>query len=304
MYIKRKIDYFLEDWHNNPNRLPILLSGARQIGKTEAVRHFAATHYESVVEINFVESPKFHRIVKDGYSVEDVINAITRINPAFRFVKGRRTLIFFDEIQQFPDIATTLKFFAQNGEYDVICSGSLLGVNYKEISSIAVGYKIDKTMYSLDFEEFLWARGYGDDLIGELLGCMRSRLPIKESTRYTVRGLFLDYCTLGGMPYVVRDYLEKHSFEGSLVSQRRIVSDYRDDIRRYAEGVDKVRILNVFDHIPAQLANETTIKFQISKVAHGARAREYVPCVHWLQEAGVANHPGLNLQQTYEHVDY
>ena len=195
------------------------------------------------------------------------MSAISRIDPTLKFPKGKRTLVFFDEIQAFPDIATSLKFFAQDGQYDVICSGSLLGVKYREITSVSVGFKEDKDMFSLDFEEFLWARGYGADLSDELLDCMIRHAPLKESTQFAVKGLFLDYCTLGGMPQVVRDYVERRSFEGSLASQRRIVGDYREDIRKYADGLDKVRIEKVFDRIPAQLACETTLKFQISKVA-------------------------------------
>ena len=310
MYLKRKIDSFFELWHADAARLPILVKGARQIGKTEAIRHFAENHYDSIVEINFVEQPKYKQITVDGYGAQEVVSAISRLNPDFRFPKGKRTLIFFDEVQEFPDIATSLKFFAQDGQYDVICSGSLLGVHYRKIASVAVGFKVDKDMYSLDFEEFLWARGYGDDLVEEILSCMRSRTPLSEATRFALRGLFLDYCTLGGMPYVVRNYIERRSFEGSLASQRRIVRDYGDDIRKYAEGLDKVRILNVFNHIPAQLANETTIKFQISKVAHGARAREYAPCVDWLRDAGVANvcyalrTPKLPLAGNYDESRY
>jgi len=289
MYIKRKIDDFFVDWYADPARLPLLVKGARQIGKTEAIRHFASKHYDSLVEINFVEQPKYKQITADGYGAQTVVSAISRLNPDFRFPKGKRTLIFFDEIQEFPDVATSLKFFAQDGQYDIICSGSLLGVHYRKISSVSVGFKVDKDMFSLDFEEFLWARGYGDDLVDEVLACMRSQTPLKSATHFALRGLFLDYCTLGGMPYVVRNYIERRSFEGSLAAQRRIVRDYGEDIRKYAEGLDKVRILKVFNHIPAQLANETTIKFQISKVAHGARAREYAPCVDWLRDAGVAN---------------
>lgn len=310
MYIERKIDAYLENWHANPHHLPLLLKGARQIGKTESVRHFAALHYESVVEINFIEQPKFKHITDDGYGAQDIVNAISRINPDFRFPKEKRTLLFFDEIQAFPDIVTSLKFFAQDGQYDIICSGSLLGVNYREITSVAVGFKEDKDMFSLDFEEFLWARGYGSDLSAELLECMVRRVPLKEATLFAVKGLFLDYCTLGGMPYVVRNYLEHRSFEGSLAFQRRIVRGYREDIRKYAEGLDKTRITQVFDRIPAQLASETTLKFQISKVAHGARAREYAPCVDWLADAGVANvchclrAPHLPLAGNYDEDKY
>lgn len=289
MYLKRKTDTFLEKWYADPKRLPIILKGARQIGKTETIRHFAAVHYDSLVEINFVESPKFKLIVQDGYGADDVVSAISRIESSFRFPKGRKTLIFFDEIQEFPDIATTLKFFAENGEYDVICSGSLLGVHYKRITSNSVGFKIDCDMHSLDFEEFLWARGYGEDLADELLAAMRERKALKASTFGAVRGLFLDYCTLGGMPFVVRNYVERRSFEGSLESQRRIVGDYRDDVRKYVGGLDQTRILNVFNRVPVQLAHEQSRKFQISKVAAGARAREYEGCVDWLVQAGVVN---------------
>ena len=310
MYLKRKIDYYFESWYADGSRLPLVVKGARQIGKTEAIRHFAERYYKSIVEINFVEQPKYKHIVDEGYGVKEVILAISRLNPDFRFPKGKQTLIFFDEIQEFPDIVTTLKFFAQEGEYDVICSGSLLGIHYQKISSIAVGFKIDKEMFSLDFEEFLWSRGYGDDLVDEILACMRSQSPLREATRYMLRGLFLDYSTLGGMPFVVRNYVERHSFEGSLESQRRIVRDYGEDIRKYAVGLDKTRISQVFNHIPTQLANETTIKFQISKVAHGARAREYTPCVDWLKDAGVANVcyalrvPKLPLAGNYDESKY
>lgn len=213
-YLRRKADAQLERWHEDVNRLPLLIKGARQVGKTETVRRFAWRHYDSLVEINFVEAPKFKKIVADGYGTNEVVSAISRIDSSMSFKDGRRTLIFFDEIQEFPDIATSLKFFAEDGRYDVICSGSLLGIHYKRISSISVGYKMD--MRGLDFEEFLWARGYGDDLREELLSAMRSRTPLKEVTLVAAKGLFLDYCTLGGMPYVVRNYIDRKSFEGSL----------------------------------------------------------------------------------------
>ena len=287
-YIKRKIDAFLDDWHNNKTRLPIILKGARQIGKTETVRHFAQRHYDSFVEINFVEEPKYKRIVDDGYSTQDIVSAITRIDSRKKFLPDRKTLIFFDEVQDFPDIATSLKFFAQDGRFDVICSGSLLGVHYSKITSNSVGFKIDLDMHSLDFEEFLWARGYENDIVEELISAMRSRSQISNATLFALKGLFLDYCSLGGMPYVVREYVERRSFEGTLESQRRIVRDYQDDVRKYAVGLDQARILNVFRHIPVQLARENR-KFQISKVAPGARFRDYRGCIDWLADAGVVN---------------
>lgn len=308
-YLKRKIDDAFAGWFGDTNRLPIVLKGARQVGKTEAVRNFAKGRYESFVEINFVEEPQYRTIVADGYSAQSIVSAISRIDPSKRFLDGRKTLIFFDEIQDFPDIATSLKFFAQDGRYDVICSGSLLGVHYKHISSVSVGYKTDYDMFGMDFEEFLAARGYGLDLMEEIFKCMCSRKPMRESTLFALKGLFLDFCTLGGMPYVVRNYIERKSFEGSLDAQRRIVRDYRDDIRKYASGLDQTRILNVFDHVPVQLARENH-KFQMSKVAHGARFRDYRGCVDWLVDAGVVNRcqcltmPALPLGGNYDEAKF
>lgn len=308
MYLKRKMDAFLDEWYRG-RRLPLVLKGPRQVGKTETIRHFANGRYESMVEINFIEEPKYRAILDDGYGVSDVINSISRINGNFRFPE-KKTLLFFDEVQRFPDITTTLKFFAQDGRYDVICSGSLLGIHYKEIESNSVGYKTDADMASLDFEEFLWAKGYGDDLVDEILEAMCEMLPLKKVTHEVARGLFLDYCTLGGMPDVVRSYIENGgSFEGIYAHQSQIVNDYRGDVRKYAEGLDQTRILNVFDHIPIQLAKENR-KFQISKVAHGARFRDYRGCVEWLVDAGVVNpcycllQPELPLRGNYNDAKY
>ena len=308
MYLKRKIDSLLEAWQQG-KRLPIVLKGPRQVGKTESVRHFSRDRYESVIEINFIEEPKYTKILADGYSAQDIINAISRINGKLRFPE-HRTLIFFDEVQKFPDITTSLKFFAQDGRFDVICSGSLLGIHYKEIESNSVGFKTDLDMASMDFEEFLWAKGYGDDLVDELLEAMCARQPIKNVTREVLRSLFLDYCTLGGMPEVVRGYIEgAGAFAGAYERQAQIVADYRGDVRKYVEGLDQTRILNVFDHIPVQLARENR-KFQISKVAHGARFRDYRGCVEWLVDAGIVNpcycllQPELPLKGNYDETKY
>jgi predicted AAA+ superfamily ATPase len=308
MYLKRKIDDFLHVWSRG-KRLPLVLKGPRQVGKTESVRHFADGRYESIVEINFIEEPKYRKILDDGYGAQDIVNAISRINGSFRFPE-RRTLLFFDEVQKFPDITTSLKFFAQDGRFDVICSGSLLGIHYKEIESNSVGFKTDADMTSMDFEEFLWAKGYGDDFVGELLEAMSARKPIKNVTWDVARNLFMDYCTLGGMPDVVRGYIEGGgSFSGAYERQSQIVADYRGDVRKYVKGLDQARILNVFDHIPVQLAKENR-KFQISKVAHGARFRDYRGCVEWLVDAGIVNPcyclllPELPLKGNYDETKY
>ena len=132
MYMRRKIDRFLSDWKLDNDRKPLIIKGSRQIGKTESIRHFAAEHYESVIEINFVEEPKYTMITADGYKSDAIIKNISLIDPTKKFIPGK-TLLFFDEIQHFPDIATSLKFFKQDGRFDVICSGSMLGINYRRI---------------------------------------------------------------------------------------------------------------------------------------------------------------------------
>lgn len=307
-YLERKVDAFLEQWKKNLDRKPLIVKGSRQVGKTESIRRFAARHYENVVEINFVEEPKYKMITADGYRTDDIIKNISRLDPAKKFVNGR-TLIFFDELQEFPEISTALKFFCIDGRFDIICSGSMLGIQYRRIESNSVGYKSDYEMYSLDFEEFLWAKGYDSSFVDELLEHMQAHEPLNQVTMSVCEGLFLDYCVLGGMPAVVREYIEKGTFEGSLETQRQLLADYKEDIRKYAEGLDQTRILNVFNQIPPQLAKENK-KFQISKVASGARFKDYRGCIEWLKDAGMINicyclnFPELPLKGNYEETKY
>ena len=286
MYLKRKTDDFLAQWKSDPDRKPLIIRGPRQVGKTETIRRFAAENYENVIEINFVEQPKYKIITGESYEPGEIIKSISLLDNNKRFVPGK-TLLFFDEIQDFPEIATSLKFFCMDGRFDVICSGSMLGINYNRIESNSVGYKTDYTMYSLDFEEFLWAKGY-DNAAGEILAHMTSQKPFSEVEMKVYSALFMDYCILGGMPAVVKQYIEKGTFEGVLDIQQQLLKDYQEDIKKYADGVDKTRILNIFRHIPVQLARENK-KFQISKVATGARFKDYRGCIDWLDEAGLIN---------------
>ncbi len=308
LYLQRKADVFLEKWRREENKKPLIIKGPRQVGKTESVRRFGEKYYESLIEINFVEEPKYKLIIEDGFKAEDIIKNISRIDPSKKFVEGK-TLIFFDELQEFPEIATALKFFHVDGRFDVVCSGSMLGIQYKRIESNSVGYKTDYQMYSLDFEEFLWAKGYDGAFVDELLEHMQELRPFGELTKNICEGAFLDYCILGGMPAVVREYIQKKTFEGSLDTQRQLLADYKEDIRKYAEGMDQTRILNVFNQIPVQLAKDNK-KFQISKVASGARFKDYRGCIEWLDDAGMVNlcyclhFPELPLKGNYDDTKY
>lgn len=143
-------------------------------------------------------------------------------------------------------------------------------------------------MYSMNFEEFLWAKGYDSSVVDDMLDHMKTFTPFNELEMDLYHSMFLDYCVLGGMPAVIRDYIEKGTFEGSLDTQRQLIADYKEDIRKYAEGVDQTRIVNVFNRIAPQLAKENK-KFQVSKVATGARFHDYRGCVEWLSDAGIAN---------------
>lgn len=303
-YINRKIDDRLSEWKADENRNPLLVKGARQVGKTESIRHFAQGRYESVIEVNFADSPQFKGIVRDGYRTDAVVRQMSFIDPTLRFVPGA-TLIFFDEVQEFPDILTTFKFFKQDGRFDVVASGSLLGIHYKRISSIAVGYKSELDLASFDFEEFMRARGYGNDFFDDVYSHLRDIRPFNDLEHSVLSRRFLDFCVLGGMPRVIGEFIARGTFEKSLDIQREILAGYRDDVRKYAEGMDQTRILNVFDHIAPQLARENK-KFQITKVARGARLADYRGCIEWLHDAGVVNvchalaFPELPIQGRYD----
>lgn len=287
-YLKRKIDGFLLKWKEDKDKKPLIVKGCRQVGKTESIRHFAkAAGYQSVIEINFVKDEKYKKITLDGYSASAIIKNISLLDPSKSFIPGK-TLIFFDEISDFPDIATSLKFFKEDGRFDVICSGSMLGINYKKIESNSVGYKTDYEMYSMDFEEFLWAKSYSEATIEDILSHMKTLTPFSELEMSLFHGIFLDYVILGGMPAVIKEYIEKGTFEGSLDTQHQLIADYKEDIRKYAEGIDQTRILNVFNSVPSQLAKENK-KFQISKVEKNAKFRDYRGCTEWLVDAGVIN---------------
>lgn len=307
MYLKRKLDDFLLEWKHSADRKPLIVKGARQIGKTESIKHFAV-NYENFVNINFVLEKKYKTICEDGYTVQDVIRNISRIDSEKKFIPGK-TLILFDEIQDYPEIATSLKSFCIDGRFDVICSGSMLGTNYKRIESNSVGYKSELQMQSMDFEEFLWAMGYGSDVVDDLLSHMQSVTPFNQTDMNVFSGLFMDYCLLGGMPEVVRSFVEKGTFEGTLALQRALIADYKEDIKKYVEGIDKTRVLNVFNSIPVQLAKENK-KFQVSIVASGAKFKDYWGCVEWLNDAGMVNlchclhTPELPLKGNFEETKY
>lgn len=285
--LKRKIETYLTDWKNNPDRKPLIVKGARQVGKTRSIEWFASQNYASVIQINFVEQKKYRAIFDDGFEVDAILKNISLLNPEFEFIPGN-TVFFFDELQACPNCATSLKFFKLDGRFDVICSGSLMGINYKEIESNSVGYKDDYEMHSMDFEEFLWAKGYSDNFIEDLYRHMADVEPLSALQMEVVMELFRDYVIVGGMPEVVATYIKNNNFSGTLGIQQQLLKDYEEDITKYVEGLDKAKVKAVYNHISTFLAKENK-RFQITKIAKNARNRDYVGCVEWLVDAGVIN---------------
>ena len=287
MRLKRKIDDYLINWKNDSHHLPLIIKGARQIGKTNAIRNFGENNYKSFIEINFVLNPEYKSIFEKSFRVDEVIKEISLRNPDINIIP-HETLIFFDEMQECVSTATSLKAFREDGRYDVICSGSLMGINYKKIESNSVGNKEDYTMYSMDFEEFLWAKGYKNDVINDMLNHMINLEPFSTTMYSVMMDCFKDYMITGGMPAIVSRYIETKNFSGILKMQQQILLDYEEDITKYANGLDQSKILTFYRNIPVFLGNENK-KFQISKIQEGARNREYIGVMDWLTRAGIIN---------------
>ena len=285
--LRRKIDQYLIDWKNSSNKMPLIIKGARQIGKTNAIRNFGEKNYKTFIEINFAFQPEFKTIFEDGFVVDNIVKNITLKMPEIQ-INEYDTLIFFDEMQECVSTETSLKAFREDGRYDVICSGSLMGINYKEIESNSVGNKEDYIMHSMDFEEFLWAKGYKEEQIEDIYKCMLETKPLSTTQYDVMMSNFKEYMVVGGMPAIVNRFVTQKNYSGILGMQKQILLDYEEDITKSAHGLDQGKILSVYRKIPAFLANENK-KFQISKVENGARSREYVGTVEWLDNAGIIN---------------
>ena len=283
--LKRKIDAIFNEWKSRKNHKPLIVKGSRQTGKTTSIREFGKT-YKSFVEINFKENPEFKECFVN-FDPVDIVKSISIKNPGFCFVP-HDTLILFDEIQDFPNAITSFKFFHEQGLYDIIASGSLLGISYNKISSIPVGFKEEIEMKSLDFEEFLWARGYDNNFIEDVYNSLKNFKELNKITFNRLDSLYKEYIYLGGMPEVVNSFILNMNYNEPLSIQHRIYKDYEDDIIKYVEGLDVARVKNIYRSLSLQLAKDNH-KFQISKISHGAKSRDYLGCYEWLVDAGIIN---------------
>lgn len=287
--LRRKITEKLLKWKYEKDRLPLVIKGCRQCGKTRAVLEFAKENYEHVVYMNFFENANYGAIFKDSLEVDFLTMMITaQINDAV-FEAGK-TVIILDEIQECSEARTALKFFKLDGRYDVIATGSLLGVSgYGQPKSVPVGYETVVNMVPMDFEEFLWANGIDEKLITVLKECIEKERAVPAALHTRLRELLLQYVVVGGMPAVVQNFVDNHNMAKVLQMQRDIVMSYEDDMMKYAPERDKVRIRKCFRSIPKQLAKENK-KFQYSVIERGARSKEYSSSLSWIEDAGILHH--------------
>ena len=286
--LKRKITQTLEAWKNRSKHRPLIIKGPRQCGKTMAVLDFAHSNYQHVVYLNFFESPAYRSIFSGNLDVDTLTMMMTAILGSKAVFEPGKTVIILDEIQECPEARTALKFFCLDGRYDVIATGSLLGVEgYGRMPrSIPVGYETTIQMVPMDFEEFLWANGIPEAIISLLRTCLKDETQVPQALHERMRELLLQYVVVGGMPAVVQDFVDNHDLAEVLAMQRDLIRSYEDDMVKYARERDKVRIRACFRSIPVQLAKENK-KFQFSLVERRGTSEKLSSAIGWLEDAGI-----------------
>ena len=286
--LKRKIEQRLQEWKRSPNRKPLLIKGCRQCGKTYSVLDFAKKNYKHVVYLNFFENPDYCSVFEGSLEIDNITMLLSALLGSEAVFEPGNTILVLDEIQECPDARTALKFFHLDGRYDVIGTGSLLGVRGygKEPKSIPVGYETTIDMSPLDFEEFLWANGISEVVIDSLRKNIRGVTPVPAALHKKMRQLLLQYTVVGGMPDVVQTFVVTKRLDEVLNMQRDIVRSYEDDMIKYANQKDKSHILECFQSIPKQLSKENK-KFQYSVVKKGSTASKYAGSLQWIEDAGI-----------------
>lgn len=285
--LKRKIEQQLLEWKQSPEKKCLLVKGARQVGKTYSIEKFAKENYQYYTYINFDENPAYKAIFDEDLDVETLIKQISLRVKKAQLEEGK-TLIFLDEIQNCPRARTALKFFALDGRFDVIASGSMLGIHYKDVPSYPVGYVDYLDMHSMDFEEFLWANGVSEQSIGDIREYFEKREKVPEAMHQRMMELFREYIVVGGMPRVVQEFVDYHNFAKVYKLQKGILNDYLDDIAKYADGAEKTKARACFLSIPKHLSKDYK-KFRYSLVEPKATYRKYGGSLMWLYDAGIIN---------------
>ena len=283
--LRRKIYRNLLDWKEKEEKMCLLVNGARQVGKTTTIDLFARENYANYVYINFEEKPSYKNIFAGDLDVETLTKQISLLVDGANLV-AKETLIFLDEIQTCPEARTALKFFSIDKRYDVVASGSMLGLHYKEVSSYPVGYEEYLNMYSLDFEEFLWAKGINEESILDIKKYYDEKMKVPQAIHEKMMALFREYIVVGGMPKAVSDFVDTGDYQKVLDIQRGIIRGYTDDIAKYAGGAEKVKAKVCFLSIPKQLSKDYK-KFQYSLVEKKGTSRKYGGSLNWLHDAGI-----------------
>lgn len=284
--LRRKIYDKLLAWKNNKGKKDaILLRGVRQCGKTYIVREFGKREYKNFIEINFIERPDMQAVFSGNLDVDNMVQQIKLSMPGCQFIPGE-TLLFLDEIQDVPNARTSLKFWTQDGRFDCIASGSLLGMDYKNEVSIPVGYERQLIMRTLDFEEFIWALGAEVNLKEMLAPYVDGAKRVPEAMHNSLNKYLQEYMVVGGLPEVVDTYIATKDFYQVHLLQEKILRDYQDDIAKYALNQDKIKAKQCFLSIPRQLSKENH-KFQYSVVEKKATARKFTSSLDWLHNAGL-----------------
>ncbi len=292
--LRRKIESVLTEWKDSKSKKPLVIKGIRQCGKTYIVQKFAKENYESVVYMNFILEPDKRSAFTGNIDIDTILLNLSALIPGCRFIKGK-TCIIFDEIQECKEARTALKSFQIDGRFDVIATGSLLGVrgygkNDNKLNdgqdSVPVGYETVIEMYPLDFEEFLWANGLNDIVIDSVRSCFENETVVPDGIHKVMMELLYRYIIVGGLPEVVSTFIETKNIELIYKMQRNLIAEYEEDMVKYADNADKSRIRECFESIPKQLAKENK-KFQYSIVQKGGRSSQYIGSIQWLEDAGI-----------------
>ena len=285
--LKRKIEAVLNDWKGTKGHRPLILKGCRQCGKTYSVRRFARENYAHEIYLNFYENKSYASVFSGSLEVDHLTMLLSALLGPEAIFEAGKTVLILDEIQECPEARTALKFFAQDGRYDVIGTGSLLGVKgYGRPTSVPVGYEEIVEMYPMDFEEFLWANGIGDQAVRYLRDCLKNETPVADALHDKFRQLLLQYAVVGGMPAVVQTFADTRQMNTVLRMQRGILADYEEDMVKYADNRDKPHIRECFQSIPRQLSKENK-KFQYSVVHKGATSSRFAGSLQWIEDAGI-----------------
>ncbi len=284
--LKRKITPELVKWKNNKQKKCLIVQGPRQVGKTYSIRHFGQEEYEEVVEINFKETSSASDIFAGDLNVDSMITALQFRFPDKKLMPGK-TLIFLDEIQECPEAITSLKFWTIDKRFDVIASGSLLGIDYKRSSSYPVGYVNHLEMYGLDFEEFLWSQGITEAMINSLRKSYTSLTPVNPAVNKTMMEYLRIYMAIGGMPEAVSQYVDTKDYREVYKVQQDLLLGYQYDIAHYASPEEKVKAEKCYLTVAGQILDKENHKFQYKEVESGGRAQKYYSSIEWLLKADI-----------------